>query len=186
MSKGMVDEGRIGIVGFSRSCYYVLKALTTEKFAFKAASISDGVNEGYLQYMTTVDQSGNAIANEAERMNGARPFGAGLPAWLDSAPTFRMDRVTAPLLVMANGPRNLLFMWEPYAALRYLHKPVELVMVYGGTHLLTNPSQRMISQGGNVDWFRFWLQDYEDPDPAKAEQYERWKKLREVQQATVH
>jgi len=39
---------------------------------------------------------------------------------------------------------------------------------------------------------RFWLQDYEDPDPAKAEQYARWRKLREMQKAndaargTVH
>ena len=29
---------------------------------------------------------------------------------------------------------------------------------------------------GMVDWFRFWLQESEDPDPAKAEQYERWRK----------
>ncbi|HEX7115087.1 MAG TPA: hypothetical protein VF193_08130 [Steroidobacter sp.] len=33
----------------------------------------------------------------------------------------------------------------------------------------------------NLDWFRFWLQDIEDPNPAKAEQYERWRKLRELQ-----
>src|SRR4030081_1238633 len=26
----------------------------------------------------------------------------------------------------------------------------------------------MASQGGSVEWFRFWLQDYEDPDHAKA------------------
>ena len=50
----------------------------------------------------------------------------------------------------------------------------------------------MASQGGSVDWMRFWLQDYEDPDPAKAEQYARWRKLREMQKAndaargTVH
>jgi hypothetical protein len=37
------------------------------------------------------------------------------------------------------------------------------------------------SEGGSVDWFRFW-QDYEDPDPTKAEQYKRWRELREVQQ----
>jgi hypothetical protein len=39
----------------------------------------------------------------------------------------------------------------------------------------------MVSQGGSVDWFRFWLQDYEDPDPAKAEQYQRWRELRKLQ-----
>ena len=39
----------------------------------------------------------------------------------------------------------------------------------------------MASQGGSVDWFRFWLQGYEDPDPAKAEQYKRWRGLRKMQ-----
>jgi hypothetical protein len=45
-------------------------------------------------------------------------------------------------------------------------------------HNLTNPRMRLLSQGGTVDWFRFWLQGYEDPDPAKAEQYKRWRELR--------
>jgi len=33
-----------------------------------------------------------------------------------------------------------------------------------------------------VDWFRFWLQDYQDPDPAKTEQYKRWRGLRKLQE----
>jgi len=48
-------------------------------------------------------------------------------------------------------------------------------------HILSNPSARVASQGGTVDWFRFWLQDYEDPNPAKAEQYKRWRGLRQLQ-----
>jgi hypothetical protein len=30
----------------------------------------------------------------------------------------------------------------------------------------------------NLDWFTYWLQDYRDPDPKKADQYERWDLLR--------
>jgi hypothetical protein len=33
----------------------------------------------------------------------------------------------------------------------------------------------------NLDWFRFWLQDYEDAVPEKEGQYARWRKLRELQ-----
>jgi hypothetical protein len=72
-------------------------------------------------------------------------------------------------------------MWEPYAAMRYLHKPVDLVLINTDEHVLTNPAARLASQGGTVDWFRFWLQGYEDPDPAKAEQYRRWHALRKLQ-----
>jgi hypothetical protein len=39
----------------------------------------------------------------------------------------------------------------------------------------------MVLQGGAVDWFRFWLKGEEDPDPAKAEQYARWRGLKKLQ-----
>lgn len=32
-----------------------------------------------------------------------------------------------------------------------------------------------------VDWFRFWLQDYEDPHPGKAEHYKCWRELKKMQ-----
>jgi len=34
-----------------------------------------------------------------------------------------------------------------------------------------------------VDWYCFWLKGEEDPDPAKSEQYRRWRKLREEKQS---
>ena len=40
----------------------------------------------------------------------------------------------------------------------------------------------MVSQQGAVDWFRFWLKGEEDLDPAKAEQYTRWRELRKLQE----
>ena len=115
-------------------------------------------------------------------MNGAPPFGEGLQQWLKRSPGFNLDKVNAPLMVVGLGPWSLLTMWQPYAGLHYLHKPVDLIMLNTDEHVLTNPAVRMASQGGSVDWFRFWLQDYEDPDPAKAEQYKRWRELRKLQE----
>ena len=175
---GSVDPQRVGIIGFSRTCYYVLESLTTSTLHFQAASITDGVDEGYLQYLTNLDNGGNGIAKEAEAMIGARPFGAGLQEWLKQSPGFNMDRVTTPLQVVALGRRSLLGMWEPYAVLRYLNRPVDLIVVDSDEHVLTNPAAREVSQGGTVDWFRYWLQDYVDANPAKYEQYVRWKTMR--------
>ncbi|MCU1295743.1 MAG: putative prolyl oligopeptidase family protein, partial [Acidobacteriaceae bacterium] len=111
------------------------------------------------------------------------PFGKGLPEWFKRSPEFRMDKVTAPVQVVASGRASLMFeMLEPYAALRYLNKPVDLTVLREGTHVLTNPAERMASQGGTVDWFRFWLMDEEDPTPSKSKQYARWHSLRELQE----
>jgi len=85
------------------------------------------------------------------------------------------------LLVVGEGRLSLLSMWLPYAGLRYLNKPVDLVMLNTYEHELTNPSARLASQGGSIDWFRFWLQGYEDPDTAKTEQYARWRQLKKMQ-----
>jgi len=182
VANGLVDPTRVGIVGFSRTCYYVLDSLTKGKTHFKAASITDGVNEGYFQYILSVDWASDAIVHEGDAMIGASPFGSGLQKWLEHSPEFNLDKVTTPLQIVALGRLSLLGMWEPYAALRRLNEPVDLLVLRAGTHVLTNPCERMASQGGTVDWFRFWLQGEEDPDPAKAAQYARWHELRKLQE----
>jgi len=111
----------------------------------------------------------------------APPFGEGVQQWLKRSPGFNLDKIATPLLVVGEGPVSLLTMWQPYAGLHYLKKPVELMMLNTDEHVLTNPAIRLASQGGSVDWFRFWLQDYEDPNPAKAAQYKRWRELRKMQ-----
>jgi hypothetical protein len=159
-----------------------MDALTTSSLRFKAALVTDGYIPTYLQYIISVDLSENELPRQFDSMIGAPPFGNGLQQWLQRSPTFNLDKVSAPLAVVAEGRSSLLFMWEPYAGLRYLHKPVDLMMLNTDEHVLTNPMMRMASQGGTEDWFRFWLQGYEDPDPAKKEQYERWRELRKLQE----
>ena len=55
-----------------------------------------------------------------------------------------------------------------------------MIYIPDGTHVLEKPWDRMISQQGNVDWFCFWLEGKEDPDPGKTEKYERWRELRSL------
>jgi dipeptidyl aminopeptidase/acylaminoacyl peptidase len=181
VKEGLVDSERVGIIGFSRTCFHAMEALTTSTLHIKAASITDGVMGDYLQYVTNVDVSG--FSGDADAIIGARPFAEGLQLWLKRSPLFNMDKMSAALQVVAEGRSDLTFMWEPYAAMRYLHKPVDLILLANDQHVLSNPAARMISQGGSVDWFRFWLKDEEDSDPAKAEQYKRWRELRKLQHA---
>ena len=180
---GLIDPDRVGIIGFSRTCYYVLNFLSSSAFRFRAASITDGINAGYLQYITSVDTGGNGLVHEYDAMMGASPFGRGLREWLERSPEFNMDKIDTPLQIVALGRPSTLFMWEPYADLRLLDKPVELVVINTSEHILSNPAARAISQGRTVDWFRFWLQGYEDPDPAKAARYKLWEALRSKQPA---
>jgi len=178
VAEGLVDSERIGIIGFSRTCFYVMEMLTTGSLHLKAASITDGVMFDYWQYMLNPERS----SREANRIMETPPYGKGLQQWLNRSPGFNLDKINTPLMVVGEGPVSLLSMWEPYSMMHYLRKPVELVMLNTHEHTLTNPAVRLASQGGTVDWFRFWLQDYEDPDHPKSEQYVRWRGLRKMQE----
>ena len=45
-------------------------------------------------------------------------------------------------------------------------------------HWKRHPANKWWVYRRNLDWFRFWLQDYEDPVPEKQEQYVRWRDMR--------
>lgn len=180
---GLVDPNQLGIVGFSRSCYYVVEALTTSRLKFGAALIADGVTFGYSQYIENLDLLDSNFAHEADVLVGAPPFGPGLSTWLTRSPVFNMQKITTPVEVIAtNLGGSILAVWEPYATLRYLHKPVELILLNSEEHVFTNPENRLLSQQNTVDWFRFWLQQEEDHEPAQDEKHMRWRELRAMQQ----
>ena len=178
---GVVDRDRIGMIGFSRTVFYVMDALTTSTLHVRAASICDGVDLGYMQHLLSVDAAGGQVVQQEESMIGAAPYGVGLATWLKRSPEFNMDKVTAPLMIQVLGRTSALGMWEPYALLREMRKPVDLIIINSEEHTLTNPAARMVSQGTSVDWFRFWLQDYEDSSPDKVAQYIRWRGLKMIQ-----
>jgi dipeptidyl aminopeptidase/acylaminoacyl peptidase len=179
--QGLIDAGRVGAIGFSRTCFYVLKALTTEPHMFKAVSLTDGINAGYWQTILNVNRNGNLIEADNEVHNHGHPWGAGLKSWMERSPMFNADKIDAPVQLFALGPLSLALMWEPYALLRYQGKPVDFSLLDTGEHVLSGPAARLASQGMTVDWMRFWLQGYEDPDPTKVEQYRRWEALCDAQ-----
>ena len=185
-AQGLIDPDRVGISGFSRTCYYVMQTLTDAKLHLRAASITDGIILGYMEYIMHWNLGNNEEAHEADSMIGAAPFGKGLEEWLERSPEFNLDKVAAPLQVIVRGHPALLTMWEPYAGLSYLKKPVDLILLPDfGTHPLTNPAQRAASQTAIVDWFRFWLKEEIDPDPQKRREYDRWRALRDLEQGNL-
>src|SRR5580700_5586341 len=196
---GFVDAEKIGIIGFSHSGGYVLEELTKGSLRIAAALNEDTDLVDYFRYMTYVDYGLSAdyatdpILGEFDSTIGAKPFGEGLQLWLKNSPSFNLEKVNAPLRIVAHGPESfLLDNWQTYASLRFLHKPVDLILMNPDSvnlkhkhvpeHVLSNPVLRLASQGGSVDWFRFWLQGYEGRAPKwDPDQYRRWEKLCDMQ-----
>jgi len=179
---GLIDRNRVGILGFSRTGLSVKYALTHSKYHFAAATVADGADAGYFLYLAAWNTYTTLLQEDMESVNGGPPFGQGLTSWIEHSDGFHLDKVQTPLRLEAYTPVTLLFAWEWFSGLSRLRKPVDLVYIPGGFHILEKPPERMTSQQGNVDWFVFWLKNEEDPDPGKAEQYKRWRELRTLQQ----
>jgi hypothetical protein len=151
---------------------------------FSAATIADGMDASYMTYRLFAEGR-PSMAKEYEKIIGVKPIGDGLSTWFHRAPGFHLDQIATPLRIEAIGPVSVLTEWEIYASLREQHKPVDLIYIPAGQHILQKPLDRLASQQGNVDWFRFWLESYEDSDPAKASQYERWRSMRTLENSPV-
>ena len=171
----LIDRNRVGITGFSRTYWYVTYLLTHSKYHFAAAAVAEGVDYSYFQYMAFP-----TLAPDSDQVFGGPPYGKSMSQWLKQSPAFLMDKIETPLRVQTLGPASLLSDWHWYSGLSRLAKPVEMIYIPEGTHILEKPWDRMVSQQGNVDWFCFWLKGEEDPDPAKADQYQRWRELRKL------
>jgi hypothetical protein len=179
--RGLIDRSRVGVIGFSRTYWYITYTLTRSKHHFAAAAIADGVDYSYFQYMA-FSTANQALSTSFEPVYGGSPYGKSMSRWLKQSPAFLMDKIETPLRIQTLNPASLLSDWHWFAGLTKLGKPVEMIYMPEGTHILEKPWDRMISQQGNVDWFCFWLKGEEDPDPGKAEQYDRWRELRKLQQ----
>jgi dipeptidyl aminopeptidase/acylaminoacyl peptidase len=177
-SQGLIDRMRIGIIGWSSSCVGVKGILTYSSYHFAAATIADGYDGGYLEYMTTGAYQANM---EAEW--GAAPFGSGLDSWHKKVPGFNMEKLSTPLRIEANTPQGLTEQWEYYAGLLRLGKPVDLYYMPDGAHEEIQPAYWQRSAQGAVDWYRFWLKGEEDPAKDNVEQYARWEKMCDTQRA---
>jgi hypothetical protein len=69
--RGIIDKERVGIIGFSRTQYHVAYTLTHSSYHFAAATLADGFDGGYFQYLLDPYSEKDPVC-----VNGGPPFGA--------------------------------------------------------------------------------------------------------------
>lgn len=124
------------------------------------ATLADGFNGGYFERIAYPNQ----IA-EPDAVNGGPPYGATFPHWLEHSPTYNVSGLETPVRLEAYGVAGAIEEWEWFSLSSSMKKPIDLVLLPRGTHLLVKPWERMTSQQSNVDWFASWLKDETDPSP---------------------
>jgi dipeptidyl aminopeptidase/acylaminoacyl peptidase len=172
-AKNTIDPEKVGIAGFSRTSWLTDFVLTHSTHKFVAASSADS---GLYNYWTYFRENSSQDMTSDETQVGGPPYGQTFTDWLKYAAPFNAQKVTAAVLMEYTGKAEHGF--EFFVALSRLGKAVELYRYPKGEHPLNTPWERVASLQRNVDWFRFWLQGYERPNPDDREQYVRWRGLR--------
>jgi hypothetical protein len=141
-------------------------------------SLVDGGGYGPAAYA----MSGHNSHENDERVLGGPPYGKTLQNWLSFSPPLNADKVMGPKMMGFNN-HEAFYGLEMRTALVKARVPVEFWIYPGEGHIFTGPEHRYISMARNLDWFNFWLQDREDADPAKHDQYLRWREMRKQKNA---
>jgi hypothetical protein len=173
--QGFADPTRVGLIAFSRTGYHALHLVAKHPTLLRALSLSDTLHAGYSIFLFNVNTSASA---DLARLTEGNPLVPDVGDWFARNPLYSLAQSTAAIRLENMGIG--LGLWEPYAILKEAGRPVEFIVYPDGSHVLQKPRERLESQGATVDWFRFWLQGYEDPDATKVEQYRRWRELRDA------
>jgi dipeptidyl aminopeptidase/acylaminoacyl peptidase len=187
--QGLIDPDKVGIIGFSRTGFYVDFNLVHARTKYAAATTTDNVQYSLSEYWLIP-----AFASSDEAMYGGPPYGATLENWKRYSISFNLEKVHTPLLMEEMGygvhddtfgaqPVTLAACFEILQGLEKLKRPVELYYYPEDEHQPDHPRARLATLQRNVDWYRFWLQDYERPNPEDPDQYKRWEHLRELRDA---
>lgn len=183
VAQGLVDPDRVGLMGWSATGERTLNLVTFTDIPIRAASVLDGDANTMFSLAITYAFA-DSIQARKEATNGGLPYSPTLAGWVAKDPSLHTDCVRSALRIETYGPA-VLNNWDVYALLRRQYKPAEMIVLPGGSHSLSNPSDRMVSLQGNVDWYRFWLQDKERQEPVLAgeteeslrTQYVRWRQM---------
>lgn len=176
VARGWIDEQRVGIGSVSQGSAAALYMLMKHD-RLAAVSIAGGAWSQLEYYYAT--QRGQSIRGAPDWF--VKPVGPGLDFWKQLELADNVDSIEAPILI--NTPAT-----ETFTLIRLMRhmaeagKPYDAYVFPQETHIKWQAAHLHAAMRRNVDWFRFWLQGYEDPDPTKAEQYARWRKLRELKQ----
>jgi hypothetical protein len=173
--RGLIDRRRVGMAGLSFGSEVTMWTLVHSDLLAAAAIASSQIEPAYYWV--------NSVRGRSQPEVLRRFWGLGSPdetpeAWRRHSAALNVDRISAPLLLQLpeQEARNVI---ELYSRLSRSPIPTELYAFPDAAHLKLQPRHRLAAHQRYFDWFRYWLQDHVDSDPARAGQYRRWQLLRE-------
>jgi dipeptidyl aminopeptidase/acylaminoacyl peptidase len=178
-AEGRIDRTRVGMGGLSYGSEVTLWTLAHSNVVGAASVSSISVTPTYYLFNSTRD---------AFRSNLRKLWQLGAPEetpgrWREISPLYQLGRIRAPILFQM--PEQEYRMALDYALPLMRRRQADIYVFPDETHIKFQPRHKLAVYERNIDWFRFWLQGYEDPSPDKARQYRIWREMKK-ETATPH
>ncbi len=170
--RGLIDPTRLGITGLSDGATTAQFALVNTSL-FHAASLVACCEDP----KTLIPLMGPFGDRDLSSWRYPRYTDPADRFWSPYSIAANADRITAPLLLQMADDEYLAAL-ETMTSLAERHKPVDLYVFPDEHHMKWQPAHRLAVYNRNLDWFDFWLNGHEDPDPLKAGQYRRWEAMK--------
>ncbi len=173
-ARGNIDCTRVGMGGLSFGSEVTLWAAMKSPLLAAASVSSVSVSPSYYLLGSL---KGDLFTS------GLKDFwGLGSPKetpaqWRALSPAYNLDKITAPVLMQV--PEQEYLQAVDYVIPLIRRDIADLYVFPNEPHQKFQPRHKLAVYTRNMDWFRFWLQGYEDPDPSKAVQYRQWREMRD-------
>lgn len=173
--EGRVDRSHVGMGGLSYGSEATLWTLMHSDVVSAASVSSISPTPTYYLFNSLRD---------AFRANLRQLWQLGAPEetperWREISPVYHLDAIKAPILFQV--PEQEYRMALDYALPLVRRQQADIYAFPEEAHIKFQPRHKLAVYERNVDWFRYWLQRVEDPDPQKAEQYAHWRAMRDAQ-----
>jgi dipeptidyl aminopeptidase/acylaminoacyl peptidase len=173
-SQGKIDRTRVGMGGLSFGSEISLWVATESDLLAAVSVTSPVVSPAYFLF--------NGLKGESFTKGLMELWKLGSPEetperWRVLSPAYNLDKFHAPLLLQM--PEQEYMYSLDYAMPLMLDHRADMYVFPNEPHQKFQPKHKLAAYERNLDWFRFWLQGYEDPSPDKREQYEHWHILKD-------
>jgi dienelactone hydrolase len=171
-SEGRIDKSKVGVGGLSFGSEVTMWTLIHSDVVAAASVASpipssmyyllgSNIGKPFLSVLRSNWQLGDPDETQAQ--------------WQKISPTLNLDKIHAPVLMQF--PEQEYMFALGYAIPMMLSNRADVYVFPNEPHNKFQPRHKLAVYARNLDWFRFWLQGYESPNPAKAEQYARWRSM---------
>jgi dipeptidyl aminopeptidase/acylaminoacyl peptidase len=173
-ARGEIDPAKVGMGGLSFGSEVTLWVATHSQLLSAASVSSPSVSPLYYLIGSL---KGDDFTKGLLDLWGLGSPSKTLERWKMLSPLFSLDSIRVPIL-MQTPEQEYIFALDYEIPLIRAHR-MDLYVFPDEPHQKFQPRHKLAVYNRNLDWFRFWLQDYEDPAVSKRLQYVRWRAMRE-------